>query len=98
MLGLLQLDGYRLVREPDGTDFVVVNTCGFIEQARIESFGAIDEMLELKRQGRTRGVIVSCCLAERQKGDLQTARPDITALVVVFGREQITKVADRFVG
>lgn len=98
MLGLLQLDGYQLVSDPDGTDFVVVNTCGFIEQARTESFGAIDEMLELKRQGRTRGVIVSGCLAERQKGDLLTARPDIDALVGVFGREQITKVADRFVG
>src|SRR3954454_23817941 len=67
MLGLLKLDGYELVSEPDGADFVVVNTCGFIERARTESFSAIDEMLELKKQGRTRGVIVSGCLAERQK-------------------------------
>jgi len=37
MLGLLELDGYDLVQEPDGADFVVVNTCGFIEQAREES-------------------------------------------------------------
>ena len=51
MLGLLQLDGYQLVSEPDGADFVVVNTCGFIERARQESFAAIHEMLELKRQG-----------------------------------------------
>jgi ribosomal protein S12 methylthiotransferase len=98
MLGLLQLDGYDLVDDPDGSDFVIVNTCGFIEQARTESFGAIDEMLTLKRQGRTRGVIVSGCLAERQKADLLTERPDIDALVGVFGREQIAKVADRFVG
>ena len=61
MLGLLQLDGYRLVDNPDGADFVVVNTCGFIERARQESFTAIDEMLELKRRGRTKGVIVSGC-------------------------------------
>jgi len=54
MLGLLQLDGYQLVREPDGADFVIVNTCGFIEQARQESFASIDEMLDLKRRGRTR--------------------------------------------
>ena len=44
MLGLLRLDGYQLVQEPDGADFVVVNTCGFIEAAREESFAAIDEM------------------------------------------------------
>ena len=98
MLGLLQIDGYDLVSEPDGADFVVVNTCGFIERARTESFAAVDEMLDLKRQGRTRGVIVSGCLAERQKDDLLVERPDIDHLVGVFGREEITRVADRLLG
>jgi ribosomal protein S12 methylthiotransferase len=98
MLGLLKLDGYELVGDPDGADFVVVNTCGFIERARTESFSAIDEMLELKKEGRTKGVIVSGCLAERQKEDLLKERPEIDYLVGVFGREHITKVADRLVG
>src|SRR5262245_10345027 len=98
MLGLLKIDGYELVNEPDGADFVVVNTCGFIERARTESFSAIDEMLELKKQGRTRGVIVSGCLAERQKEQLLEERPGIDHLVGVFGREEITRVADRLVG
>lgn len=98
MLGLLKLDGYDLVAEPDGADFVVVNTCGFIERARTESFQAIDEMLELKKQGRTKGVIVSGCLAERQKEQLLEDRPGIDCLVGVFGREQITQVADRLLG
>src|SRR6187397_2535760 len=98
MLGLLKLDGYQLVSDPDGADFVVVNTCGFIERARTESFSAIDEMLELKKQGRTRGVIVSGCLAERQKEQLLEERPGIDQLVGVFGREEITRVADRLVG
>ena len=98
MLGLLQLDGYELVNEPDGADFVVVNTCGFIERARTESFAAIDEMLQLKQAGRTRGVIVSGCLAERQKEELLIDRPGIDSLVGVFGREHITKVADRLLG
>jgi ribosomal protein S12 methylthiotransferase len=98
MLGLLQIDGYDLVSDPDGADFVVVNTCGFIERARAESFSAIDEMLSLKEQGRTRGVIVSGCLAERQKEQLLEDRPGIDHLVGVFGREEITRVADRLVG
>ncbi|MDG2385595.1 MAG: 30S ribosomal protein S12 methylthiotransferase RimO [Pirellulaceae bacterium] len=98
MLGLLQLDGYQLVQEPDGADFVVVNTCGFIEAAREESFSAIHEMLQLKREGRTRGVIVSGCLAERQKDDLLNSCPEIDHLVGVFGREEITRVADRLLG
>src|SRR3954470_10556294 len=98
MLGLLQLDGYELVNDPDGADFAVVNTCGFIEAARTESFAAIDEMLDLKRQGKLRGVIVSGCLAERQKDSLLESRPGIDHLVGVFGREAVTKVADRLLG
>ncbi|QDU93669.1 30S ribosomal protein S12 methylthiotransferase RimO [Lignipirellula cremea] len=98
MLGLLQLKGYELVADPDGSDFVVVNTCGFIERARDESFAAVDEMLQLKKDGRIKGVIVSGCLAERQKESLLEERPEIDALVGVFGREEITKVADRLLG
>jgi ribosomal protein S12 methylthiotransferase len=98
MLGLLQLDGYELVNDPRGADFAVVNTCGFIEAARQESFAAIDEMLELKRRGELRGVIVSGCLAERQRDALLESRPQIDHLVGVFGREQVTKVADRLLG
>ena len=98
MMGLLKLDGYQLVGDPMDTDFVVVNTCGFIEQARTESFGAIDEMLALKKAGKTKGVIVTGCLAERQKEQLLEDRPEIDSLVGVFGREEITQIADRLVG
>lgn len=98
MLGLLELDGYQLVREPEAADFVIVNTCGFIESARQESFSAIHEMLELKRRGNIRGVIVSGCLAERQKEALLEECPEIDHLVGVFGREHVTKVADRLLG
>src|SRR4029453_1428590 len=59
---------------------------------------AIDEMLDLKRRGQLRGVIVSGWLAERQKDALLESRPDIDHLVGVFGREEVTKVADRLLG
>lgn len=98
MLGLLQLDGYQLVENPDGADFVIVNTCGFIEEARQESYATIREMVDLKQNGRTRGIIVSGCLAERQKEDLLTECPEVDHLVGVFGREEVTKVADRLLG
>lgn len=98
MMGLLKLDGYQLVSDPEDSDFVIVNTCGFIEQARKESFGAIDEMLELKKAGKTRGVIVSGCLAERQKEQMLIDRPEIDSLVGVFARDEITKIADRLLG
>jgi ribosomal protein S12 methylthiotransferase len=95
MLGRLDEDGYRMVGSVDSADFVVVNTCGFIDSARQESYGAIDEMLALKRAGKIRGVVVTGCLAERQQGQLLSDRPDIDAMVGVFGRNDIVDVANR---
>lgn len=98
MLGRLQLDGYQLVPEPSQADFVVINTCGFIEAAREESRSAIEEMAELKRKGEVRGLIVSGCLAERDRDALLTQVPEIDALVGVFARDEVTRIADRIIG
>jgi len=98
MLGRLDADGYRMVDSIDGADFVVINTCGFIASARKESLEAIDEMLALKRDGRIRGVVVTGCLAERSRESLLDERPEIDALIGVFGRDEIVAVADRLFG
>lgn len=98
MLGQLAIDGYVLVPEPEGADFVVVNTCGFIESSRAESKGVIREMLDLKQQGKTKGVIVAGCLPERLGGTLLQEFPEVDHVVGVFGREEIARVADRLVG
>src|SRR5205809_7549041 len=76
MLGLLAQDGYALTPNADGADVVVINTCGFIEPARQESLGVIREMLELKKQGRVRAVVVAGWLGERQKDLLLELVPD----------------------
>jgi ribosomal protein S12 methylthiotransferase len=98
MLGTLAIDGYSLVSDPDGADFVIVNTCGFIEESRAESKAVIREMLDLKREGRTRGVIVAGCLPERVGGSLRDELPEIDHIVGVWGRDEINRVADRLVG
>lgn len=100
MLGSLSLDGYSLVSDPEGADFVIVNTCGFIESSRQESRSVIQEMLDLKKSGKTKGVIVAGCLPQRMEADggLLKEMPDIDHVVGVFGRDEITKVADRLVG
>lgn len=95
MLGILHQSGYQLVQDPEKSDFVVINTCGFIDNARKESFEAIDQMLELKRAGKIRGVVVTGCLAERQHEQLLEQRPDIDGLVGVFGRDEISHLVDR---
>lgn len=95
MLGRLDEDGYAMVDSVESADFVVVNTCGFIDSAREESLGAIDEMLALKKAGKIRNVVVTGCLAERQQGKLLEARPEIDAMIGVFGRNEIVSVIDR---
>ncbi|MEM9702325.1 MAG: 30S ribosomal protein S12 methylthiotransferase RimO, partial [Planctomycetota bacterium] len=96
MLGKLAAGGYALVPEPDGADFVVVNTCGFIGPSREESKSVVSEMLDLKAAGRTGGVVVAGCLpgrvgAEQVRKDL----PGVDHVMNVFGRDEIGTVADR---
>jgi ribosomal protein S12 methylthiotransferase len=98
MLGLLGQDGYMLVPDSQPSDLVIINTCGFIDAARRESIGVIEEMLERKRSGQVRGVIVAGCLAERQKETLLEQFPDVDHVVGVFGRDEIARVADRLLG
>ncbi|WP_081440196.1 30S ribosomal protein S12 methylthiotransferase RimO [Planctopirus limnophila] len=98
MLGTLSEEGYSLVPNPEGADFVVINTCGFIDSAREESKSVIREMLQLKSHGGTRGVIVAGCLPERMGGALLQEIPEIDHVMGVFSREEIGKVADRMVG
>ena len=98
MLGLLREDGWQLVAEPRGSDLVIVNTCAFIDASRAESYAAIREVLELKRTGGTRGVIVSGCLAERQKEGLLAELPGVDAVIGVFSRDEIARAAERLVG
>ena len=98
MLGTLALDGYALVSDPDGADFVIVNTCGFIESSRAESKAVIREMLDLKKAGKTKGVIVAGCLPQRLGPALLGEMPEIDHIVGVFGRDEINRVADHLIG
>ncbi len=95
MLGLLREAGYRISLQPEGADFVVVNTCGFLQAARDESLDVIREMVELKRRGRTRGVIVAGCMAQRDGEALLEQCPGIDQVVGLFGRDEIALVAER---
>ena len=98
MLGLLRQDGWQLVAQPNGADLVVVNTCAFIDASREESYGVVREMLDLKKAGGTRGVIVAGCLAERQKEKLLDELPGLDSVIGVFSRDDIARTAERLIG
>lgn len=95
MLGHLNLEGLRFSPQVEGADFVVINTCGFIEQARRESCQAIEEMLDLKRRKRIGGVLVAGCLAERDRDDLLRRYPEIDQVLGVFARDEIVQASQR---
>jgi ribosomal protein S12 methylthiotransferase len=98
MLGLLAQDGFVLVPETAKADLVIVNTCGFIDAARRESCSVIEELLQRKRAGQVKGVIVAGCLAERQRDQLLEEFPEVDQVVGVFGREEIARISQRLLG
>ncbi|NUQ63256.1 MAG: 30S ribosomal protein S12 methylthiotransferase RimO, partial [Pirellulales bacterium] len=95
MLGLLNLHGFRLSPQPEGSDFVVINTCGFLQAARDESLETIREIVRLKQRGSTRGVIVTGCMAQRDQELLLEQCPGIDQVVGLHARDEIALAADR---
>ena len=81
MLYLLDEAGYVLVPEPEGADFCIINTCGFIDAAKSEAIDAILEMAELKRAGKLGALIVTGCLSERYQDSILDELPEIDAVL-----------------
>ena len=63
LAGLLSAGGFTLVEDPSDADTVVVNTCGFVEQAKKDSVDTLLQAADLKADGRTTNVVAVGCLA-----------------------------------
>jgi ribosomal protein S12 methylthiotransferase len=81
MLGIARDAGHEIITEASGADVLVVNTCAFIDSAKQESIDAILEMAALKRDGKCSRLVVTGCLAERYRHDLQKEIPEIDAVL-----------------
>jgi ribosomal protein S12 methylthiotransferase len=88
MLGALAADGFELTGNPQKAEVVIINTCGFIEEAKQESINTIIEHGKLKQSGACRVLIAAGCLAQRYQGDLLHALPELDGVVGTgeFGR------------
>lgn len=80
ILGRINLKGYPIV-DMDKADIAILNTCAFIEDAKKESIDVILDLIDLKKQGRLKKIIVYGCLAQRYKDDLRKEFPEIDAFV-----------------
>lgn len=98
MLAVLGQAGMLLVGADDPADATIINTCGFIEDARREAFTAIERALRQKRARRTRRVVVAGCLAQYWGENLRKRYPGIDAIVGLAGRDELAGVVDRVAG
>lgn len=81
LAGRLQSEGWTLVSDASEADVAVVNTCGFVEQAKKDSIDALLEAGDLKESGRTQKVVAVGCLAERYGATLAEQLPEADAVL-----------------
>ncbi len=80
ILGRLNLKGYPIT-DVAKADIAIVNTCAFIEDAKRESIDAILSLIDLKKNGKLKKIIVYGCLVQRYKDKLRRELPEIDAFV-----------------
>ena len=90
MLGELRAKGYELAADVEGADTVIVNTCGFVEEARKESIDAILEVAARKADGKR--LLVAGCMVNRYGDELQREIPEIDGFVSLDQLRQVDQV------
>ena len=90
LMGLFEANGYTCTHDSDDPqgDIVVVNTCGFINDAKEESINMILELGEAKKEGRFGKLFVMGCLSERYLADLEAEIPEVDGWYGKFNYRQ----------
>lgn len=88
----LQAGGFRLVDDPEDAEAVMVNTCGFVEQAKKDSVDTLLAAADLKEQGNAKAVVAVGCMAERYGNELAGSLPEADA---VLGFDDYGDVAEK---
>ena len=93
LMGLMEANGYRCTHDSDDPqgDVVVVNTCGFINDAKEESINTILEFAQAKTEGRIERLYVMGCLSERYLADLEKEIPEVDGWYGKFNYRQLLK-------
>ena len=91
LMGLMEANGYHCTHDSDNPqgDIVVVNTCGFINDAKEESINTILEFAQAKTEGRIQKLFVMGCLSERYLADLEKEIPEVDGWYGKFNYKQL---------
>ena len=95
MLAKLENAGFRITADSGLADVVIVNTCGFIEDAKKESIENILEFATLKNEGQIKKVIVTGCMAERYREEVARELPECDAVIGLGANRDIVDVVRR---
>lgn len=77
MIGIFKENKFNIVNNPKNADVIVINTCGFITSAKEEAINTILEMAEYKKTAQCKALVVTGCLVERYKDELEKALPEV---------------------
>ena len=93
LMGLMEAHGYQCTHDSDNPqgDIVVINTCGFIADAKEESINTILEFAQAKTEGRIEKLFVMGCLSERYLADLEAEIPEVDGWYGKFNYKQLLK-------
>lgn len=94
MLGMLNEKGYSFTNDEEEADAVIVNTCCFINDAKEESINTILEMAELKKSGHIKALIVTGCLAQRYREEIQEEIVEVDAIIGTSAIETIVETLE----
>ena len=83
MLGIALKAGYEITQDPPQADYLVINTCGFLESARQEALNTIDDLLKEKKESAR--LIVTGCMVQKHSGILKEKFPNIHYLLRFLG-------------
>ena len=89
LMGRLAEAGCMVCEDHDDADVLIVNTCGFIQDAKEESLDLIFRCVERKRQGGPSKILVTGCLAQRYKDELAEELPEADAIVGLNSEDEI---------
>ena len=92
MLALLKQNGFSISSEVEGADLVIVNTCGFIEEAKKEAIETILSVAELKKEGLVGALLVTGCLAQRYKSEVIEEIPEIDGIIGIGKNGDIAEI------
>ena len=93
MLGRVAYSGSTICQYPEDAEVLIVNTCGFIDDAKKESIDTILKMAKLKDDARCKKLIVTGCLAQRYPDELQKEIPEIDHVVGLKDFDKITSLS-----